>query len=777
MLRNKQNKSLFLSQAKTKQRFAIRKLTIGAASVLLGLTFLGVNGQQVHAGTGDTSSGQTEEVKNSDTGSSTEGQSQSGTQESSDAKSGSSDTSADTGSSSGSTESGSTLKSKIEPASEGVSSTDNTTTVDKDAAVSGVSGNTTSSNKVNGASGAESITNVPNNTNITYDYSISAKDKDTGTTESVHTGTTEKDNSAVINTDKATDVTAHLTLTNNETTDQTIGSNNSSNSDVADLFINAWTGSTNQSLKIDSSTAATVTTTKDGQTTSNDLTVYYQSPTDGKWYTYDQLVAKYGQDEVSKVTQIGFKGTLAAETTADMAVPLVVDNTATNTSNAISVNGVVSGTIGYAKQINVTTTSKEWDKDDVQDQAIHVTYRNSDGSYSEVENESEIEQALSDAGIKLGDVLTITSSGNPLDTSGNTLYKGGTYTISLAALQAVLQKYGYSVDPESSDLTKLKSVYTYGTKGGLVVTKKDSNGNTVSALTGNKYYFYVEVHKIISANDTSFEEGSTEAQNFDPLAQVTSVTNLTDPVGTSTGYALTEEAGDKSKVKLVIIKDSNGNKVDAINGSTPAGTYTVTVSYPLNGSSDSDMKISTKYTVTITPKSNGGGDNNGSGNNNNNNGGGNDNGGGQTQPTSPTNPTQPTTEPVLPEQPTTPVTPSNPTQPSNAGQTSNIAPKSENTNNGGTKTHVDYIPAVKATSNHRASGEPEVNSNVAPKAEKVSGQVEKLSNESAKSKVNGNSSSKSLPQTGEKKSSLGLIGLMLAALAGIFGLGFRKRER
>lgn len=763
MLRNKQNKSLFLSQAKTKQRFAIRKLTIGAASVLLGLTFLGVNGQQVHAGTGDTSSGQTEEVKNSDTGSSTEGQSQSGTEQNSDAKSGSSDTSADTGSSSGTT-----LKSKIEPASEGVSSTDNTTTVDKDAAVSGVSGNTTTSNKVNGASGAEQITNVPNksqNANITYDYSVSAKDKTTGTTEAVHTGTTEKDNSAVVNTEKATDITAHLTLTNNDTTDHTIGNNDSSNSDVADLFINVWTGSADHTLKIDSSTAATVTTTKDGQTTSNDLTVYYQSPTDGKWYTYKQLVDKYGQDEVSKVTQIGFKGTLAAETTADMAVPLVVDNTATNTNNAISVNGLVSGTIGYAKQINVTTTSKEWDKDDVQDQSIHITYRNSDGSYSEVENESEIEQALSNAGIKLGDVLTITSSGNPLDTSGNTLYKGGTYTISLAALQAVLQKCGYSVDPESSDLTKLKSVYTYGTKGGLVVTKKDSNGNTVSALTGNKYYFYVEVHKIISADDTSFEEGSTEAQNFDPLAQVTSVTNLTNPVGTSTGYALTEEAGDKSKVTVTGIKDSNGNTVDAINGSTPAGTYYVTVSYPLNGSSDSDMQISYTYKVTITPNSNGGGD---------------DNGGGQTQPTSPTSPTsptQPTTEPVLPEQPTTPVTPSNPTQPSNAGQTSNIAPKSENTNNGGTKTHIDYIPAVKATSNHRTSGEPEANANVAPKAEKVSGQVEKLSNESAKSKVNGNSSSKSLPQTGEKKSSLGLIGLMLAALAGVFGLGFRKRER
>ena len=32
-----------------KERFSIRKLTVGAASVLIGLTFIGVSGQTVHA--------------------------------------------------------------------------------------------------------------------------------------------------------------------------------------------------------------------------------------------------------------------------------------------------------------------------------------------------------------------------------------------------------------------------------------------------------------------------------------------------------------------------------------------------------------------------------------------------------------------------------------------------------------------------------------------------------------------------------------------------------
>ena len=34
-----------------KERFSIRKLTVGAASVLIGLTFIGVSGQTVHADT------------------------------------------------------------------------------------------------------------------------------------------------------------------------------------------------------------------------------------------------------------------------------------------------------------------------------------------------------------------------------------------------------------------------------------------------------------------------------------------------------------------------------------------------------------------------------------------------------------------------------------------------------------------------------------------------------------------------------------------------------
>lgn len=46
---------LFNKHSETKQRFGIRKLTIGATSVLLSTLFLTVNnGQKVHAATDET---------------------------------------------------------------------------------------------------------------------------------------------------------------------------------------------------------------------------------------------------------------------------------------------------------------------------------------------------------------------------------------------------------------------------------------------------------------------------------------------------------------------------------------------------------------------------------------------------------------------------------------------------------------------------------------------------------------------------------------------------
>lgn len=49
MLSRNDFKQRLMQMDKQKDHFAIRKLTVGAASVLIGITFMGFGGQTVHA--------------------------------------------------------------------------------------------------------------------------------------------------------------------------------------------------------------------------------------------------------------------------------------------------------------------------------------------------------------------------------------------------------------------------------------------------------------------------------------------------------------------------------------------------------------------------------------------------------------------------------------------------------------------------------------------------------------------------------------------------------
>lgn len=60
-----------------RERFSIRKLAVGAASVLIGLTFLGITGtQEVHADKGGTANLETEQVGHTTSAKENQGQKQ-----------------------------------------------------------------------------------------------------------------------------------------------------------------------------------------------------------------------------------------------------------------------------------------------------------------------------------------------------------------------------------------------------------------------------------------------------------------------------------------------------------------------------------------------------------------------------------------------------------------------------------------------------------------------------------------------------------------------------
>lgn len=375
---------MFKKDSETKLRFSIRKLSLGAASVLIGITIFGFSSKPVAADQTSSASEQNEIATISDKQNKTEAASDK--------------TQAlhlETSKNQASLNAAEIKESKAES---------NTNTSEK-ALVSNASNTTSSTPKVNGNS---TITNVPADGSITYDYSVDVNNKTTGEEESVHSGASGQDNRAALNPDNASEINAHLILANTSDQDKVIGNTDYDdnpdhynparhNDDEATLYINAWSGA-NRSLKIDGSKAATVTLTKNGQVIANNsrlpLTVYYLA-SDGHWYTYDEMVTNFGQAAIKNVTQIGFKGILASGVTADMSVPLVYDATASRTDNQISIKAL------DAKSIYVTAEkepAKVWTDDEIKDDYIHPMVRNDDGSYSEVAEEADLIKLLPKAG-------------------------------------------------------------------------------------------------------------------------------------------------------------------------------------------------------------------------------------------------------------------------------------------------------------------------------------------------------------------------------------------
>ncbi|RVU73342.1 MULTISPECIES: LPXTG cell wall anchor domain-containing protein [Lactobacillus] len=405
----------------------------------------------------------------------------------------------------------------------------------------------------------------------------------------------------------------------------------------------------------------------------------------------------------------------------------------------------------------VPKIEKIWDKDEIANDQLHPVVRNADGSYTEI----PYNQALMDELPKVGEVVQVINSGFSFLPSTTTLYNGGEYSLTLAPIQAILAKYGYSVDPKYNDLSEIMDEYTYNTNPGLVIRQNPANEG-IAPANNEKNYFYIEVHKIIGMKDLTFQAGSQAAKDWKYTDNVTGVFNVEHPTPVSVGHAYENVPASVADTKLVSITDQNGNKISTINGETPAGTYFVTVSYKLNNSDQKEILISDTAKVVITPKA---------------------------APTKPSEPKTPSTPPTAPSNqpssPVVPVSPTTPVQPTNAPT---------ETPNQTTDSNQTVAPHPEATPSKDEQGE----KTVAPKDEKVptkpaakraaaeqnlgNAKVGKLAAKSMVKKLANNAPVKGtkaeLPQTGEKQSHVAIFGLVLAALASVtaFGLG-RKTSK
>lgn len=589
-----------------------------------------------------------------------------------------------------------------------------------------------------------SITNVKGDGSVGYDVNVTAKDKTSGKTVTADMGSDlRKNNKAYLDPDNQ-DIAAHLKLTNHGESKLQIGNPaNHKNDDGANLFINTW-NDVDHTLKIAQDQPAIITVTDStGKVIENsDLKVYYSIG--NLWLTYDEITNK---SLISQSRKVGLKGTLGAGLTADLSVPLVYDASAANQSygprNEISVQ---TGTYNTSL-ITITTAADEkiWSKDEIRDDYLHPVFRGDDDNYYEIPDEDEISALLP----KAGEVLTIIDSGSIFDTSGQVLYKGGKYQIALEQIQKILGQHGYAVNIVR-DGSDLMNNYTYHTKS-LDTPVKTSDGSKNATDSKSHQYFYIEVHKIVNAKDQTFEEGSSEAANWDVNQNVDSVYDMTYKAESHDGFTINNVLGDKTKAKLISIKDDDGHLISRIDANTPAGTYCVTVGYAINGSDKADMLITNTAKVVITPKAF-------------------------------TPPSDQPTVPTNPANPSTPVEPSRPTEPSNPTQPSEVPPHADQP----TKPQEPHKPAKpsKGRKQRRQSVQPHGQLIANIKSQRLQAVNEASPaygtginiNTTPQGMNNQAKQNNSLPQTGEKQKNTGLIGLVLVAVASLFGFATDKRK-
>ena len=354
-------------------------------------------------------------------------------------------------------------------------------------------------------------------------------------------------------------------------------------------------------------------------------------------------------------------------------------------------------------------------------------------------------------------------------TNKSTVYNSYTYTfLLLDKYEDYLTKHGFSV-AFSNGKPVPYYMYQLSTTGAKLV---DKNGNPVQGETKGHPYF--EVVPVILLNQNETYTTKTAPTAWDPSAMVNKVA---DPTNYSYWDQKTDSAVRKNNTAaqltakdftVTITKDGQAVKPDA-NGKydlSKPGIYTVTYSKDFNGTT-----ISNSRTITVTPveKPNNPSDNN---SNNDNNGGNNSN-------TAPTDNNTDTSKPTDNNTDTSKPTDNDSKPTDETGEKANIRPlASKKPNN--SRSQKESKSKTKATGIKNSSTDNSKPNNGKSIADPMTGQKENGLTGVAQAATTGAKASQTnsdkLPQTGEKKGMLlSIIGLLAAAL-GIFGIAINRKK-
>ena len=354
-------------------------------------------------------------------------------------------------------------------------------------------------------------------------------------------------------------------------------------------------------------------------------------------------------------------------------------------------------------------------------------------------------------------------------TNKSTVYNSYTYSfLLLDKYEKSLTKRGFSVAFRNGKPAPYY-MYQLSKTGSKVV---DKNGNPVQGETKGHPYF--EVVPVILLNQDETYTTKTAPTAWDPSTMVNKVADPTNyrywDQKTDSAVRMDNTAAQLTAkdFTVTITKDGQVVKPDA-NGKydlSKPGIYTVTYSKDFNGTT-----ISNSRTITVTPveKPNNPSDNN---SNNDNNGGNNSN-------TAPTDNNTDTSKPTDNNTDTSKPT-DNASKPTDeTGEKANIRPlASKKPNN--SRSQKESKSKTKATGIKNSSTDNSKPNNGKSIADPMTGQKENGLTGVAQAATTGAKASQTnsdkLPQTGEKKGMLlSIIGLLAAAL-GIFGIAINRKK-
>lgn len=312
--------------------------------------------------------------------------------------------------------------------------------------------------------------------------------------------------------------------------------------------------------------------------------------------------------------------------------------------------------------------------------------------------------------------------------TSDTLFTDGVLTIQLDKIFNAIKDQGYSVN--ISDLNGQKAAWpTYYYNAGT------GNENAKADL-------YVQLQKIFDTKDLTLDSGASWNSNDSLNSAQVEFYNLQGNAFAGSkfiGRTNLKETGNYT----FDLYDANGNQIAkdvAVGQNVPTlapGNYTVVYHYTINA----NEVVSKTAHITVN------------------------------YPVIPDQPVTPTPNPENPDKPNTPDTPK--------PDDNNVAPKPHPTDkpDNGADNSVRPLPQTpeNPSKNIQSSKNIAVNNHLSDHQAVVIKATKSTSQNSTVSHNSTVNEEKTLPQTGERKSNLGVIGLLLAGL-GIFGLADRRRK-